>query len=437
VKYYYMPVSRLRDDDAEAEVSNFRSCIGFWRAAMRELGVADDTTQQANYVLAVCYALVKRDKGAQRVYRDALLRQHSFSPEALCLSPEVQDQISQAIDSRSLNAIRRELDLALEAAQLSEEDRLATSKAMDHWVNRGVIRMRADGREGLRAWLGEVDEWLTRFRKRSKDRLRTFLDVFSTECKLAFYLCYSNFWIGLLPWLEENQGLDPMSKRFLSIWHNQNQNVEVLHGRTASGIMYPTTAGRSFLIPDGFGNFQRHTITWKTNQIGPEVIPDVFRGQILALHPLNWILLARAELREKVGRCISSPQFEDAMRTGRVADFPAYWQMLESIVTAAHVYRHARLQNEARRTMRRPRRQSRLVDAATKLDIPPEAFLREFVDSLHRGCPCGGTYVYAAVEVPTARGNVLSMPVRCCECDLSTEIKVERRELKQYLSDDA
>jgi hypothetical protein len=437
VKYYFMPVSRLRDDDVEADVSNFRSCIGFWDAAMGDLGVADEWSQQANYVLAVAYALVNRDKGAQRIYRDALLRPHSFRPESLCLSPEVQVRIRQAISSRSLDAVGKELELALEAAQLSKEDRLATSKAMDHWVNQGVAQLRADGRDGLREWLAEVDEWMTRFRKRSKDRLRTFLDVFSTECKLAFYLCYSNFWIGLLPWLGEHQGLDPMSKRFLSIWHNQNQNVEVLHGRTASGIIYPTTAGRSILIPDGSGNFQQHTIAWKTNQIGPEVIPDVFRGQILALHPLNWILLSRAELREKVGRCISLHQFDEAMRNGTIVDHAAYWEMVESIVTAAQLYRHARLQNESRRTIRRSPQVPESTGTAKGFDLSPEVLLREFVDKLRCACPCGGIYRFTAIDIPNARGDEVAIPVSCCKCDLSTEITIKRHELEQHLSGDA
>jgi hypothetical protein len=437
VKYYFMPVSQLRGADVEADVSNFRSCIGFWDAVMGDLGVADEWSQQANYVLAVAYALIHRDKGSQRIYRDALLRPRSFSPEDLCLSPEVQVQIEQAVASRNRDAIQRQLDVALESAQLSDEDRIATCRAMDQWVNRGVARLRADGRDGLRAWLAEVDEWLTRFRKRSKGRLRTFLDVFATECKLSFYLCYSNFWIGLLHWLEENQFLDPMSKRFLSIWHHQNRNVEVIHGRTTSGIIYPTSAGRSILLRDDSGSSRWHTFTWQTEHIGPEVVPDVFRAQILALHPLNWILLSRVELREKIGRCISSPQFDVAMRTGRVAHFPAYWEMLESIVTAAHLYRHARLHNEARRTIRRPRRRSAMVEASTDLAIPPVMLLREFVDSLRRVCRCGGgTYRYTAADPPAGDRKVVMLQVTCCRCGSQAEIKVTRQELERYLSGD-
>ncbi len=318
VEYYYMPISRLRHDDAKQEVSNFRSCIGFWYAATRGMDGADQWIQQVNYVLAICYALVNRDKGSQRIYRDALLRPHSFSPEKLNLSAEVRDRIVQAVACRNREALQRELDVALEAAQLSEEDRIATSRAMDHWVNRGVLQLREGGRDGLRSWLADVDEWVKRFRKKSTGRLRTFLDVFATECKLSFYLCYSNFWIGLVRWLEENRGLDPMSKRFLSLWHFQNRYVEVAHGRTPSGIIYPTDATCDLLLPDSAGAPRMHQVSWKTNHAGPEVIGDVFRGQVLALHPLNWILLSRTELCEKVGKCVSSSRFTEAMHTGRV-----------------------------------------------------------------------------------------------------------------------
>jgi hypothetical protein len=185
VKYYYMPVSRLRDDDPERVVSNFRSCIGFWYTVTRGAGGDEERARYANYVLAICYALVNRDKGAQRIYRDALLRPRSFSPETLELPEDLRDRIRRAVASQDRDQVLLELDDALGAAQLSAEDRIVTARAMDHWVARGVFQLHTTGHEGLREWLGDVNQWTKRFRKRSQGRMRTFLDVFATECKLA------------------------------------------------------------------------------------------------------------------------------------------------------------------------------------------------------------------------------------------------------------
>jgi hypothetical protein len=70
-------------------------------------------------------------------------------------------------------------------------------------------------------------DWLKKLRKRGgQDRTRLFINMFSYECKVSFYLCYACAWLGLIPWLVANQGLDPMTERFLRFWHYQNQPTE-------------------------------------------------------------------------------------------------------------------------------------------------------------------------------------------------------------------
>lgn len=433
VQYYYMPVSRLRDNDPIEEVSNFRSCIGFWYAATHAAQGDAQLARQANYVLAICYALVNRDKGTQRIYRDALLRPRSFSPEKLQLPKELTDGIRKAVASQDRDAVLRELDDALGAARLTAEDRIGSARAMDHWVGRGVGQLRATGHEGLRAWLGDINQWIKRFRKRSHGRMRTFLDVFATECKLSFYLCYSNFWIGLLRWLEVNRQLDPMSRRFLSIWHFQNRPVEIPHGRTRNGIVYPTAAGRIVTIPDGSGGSHISRFEWKTDHVGPEVIPDVFRGNVLALHPLNWVLLSRNELREKVGGCISSSAFDEAMRTGRVENFTDYWDMIDAVLTAAHLYRIAQLQYESKRSRKSTRERPAAVEPSIADDVATDILLGDCIDSLRRRCRCGGLYRYIAREVPVAKGAVVIVPVACDQCGASSLLKVERQTIEAFL----
>lgn len=434
VQLYYMPVGKLRGKDPEQRISNFRSCIGFWYAVMQERGFGSDWNQQCNVVLATSYALVRRDKKQQSIYRDALLRSGGVHNERLTLSDSIRERIRLAVTSRDRDAIRQEMETALEAHQLSRADTLGVGAALDRWVSRGVQNFRTGGRNGLLAWLEEIKEWIRRYRKRSAPRVRLFLDCFAYEAKTSFYLCYANFWIGLLQWLEVNHNLDPVSKRFLRIWHNQNRPVEIPHGCTLSGIVYPTRAGRQLALPDDAGNRHVHELSWVTDHVGPEAIPDVFLGQVLALHPLSFILLDRPELCEQVGACIASPPYEEAMRSGNVDHFSEYWRMVEAIVTAAYLYQEARLRYESERRVK-PLSAEKFSDEGRKLDpsCTPATLLRDYVDGLVQTCPCGGKYRYVATGLPTADANEVLIPVECDSCDLPSKITATQASLAAFL----
>ena len=138
--------------------------------------------------------------------------------------------------------------------------------------------------------MSEIDYWMYKFRKRCQPRVRAFINFFSYQAKASFYLCYANFWKSLLPWLREHHGLDDLSFRLLSLWHNQNQPIEIPEGRTSGGIWYPTRRGARLLYPREDGTVKINGRIMRLPRIGPEVIPDVFSGQVLALHPLTWFL---------------------------------------------------------------------------------------------------------------------------------------------------
>jgi hypothetical protein len=192
------------------------------------------------------------------------------------------------------------------------------------------------------------------------------------------------------------------------------------------------------VVPNGSGTFDLRELFWKTSHVGLEVLPNPFRGRVLALHPLNWIVLARHELREQVGRCISSPQFDDVMRTGRVADFAEYWQMIGAILSAAHLYRQANLEYESRRGIREPKRLQlpSCIELPARCEGAPEALLRDFVAALNRRCPCGGTYQYVASDLPSGYEDRVDVPVVCRHCNLVGAIKVSRNELERFLRRD-
>ena len=96
-----------------------------------------------------------------------------------------------------------------------------------HGPTEGVNAYREAGHEGIIRWLNAVDYWMHKYRKRCPPRVRAFINFFSYQAKVSFYVCYANFWASLIPWLQQNHGLDEISTRFLRMWHNQNQPIEI------------------------------------------------------------------------------------------------------------------------------------------------------------------------------------------------------------------
>src|SRR5262249_28247822 len=138
-------------------------------------------------------------------------------------------------------------------------------------------------------------------------------DLFSYECKVSFYRCFANVWVDLIPWLRENRDLDEVSERFLRVWHMQNQPIEQ---------------------PDG------------------RVIPDVFGGQVLSLHPLSGFFMKDPALCTIAGRFFLSDAYERAMVQGRAEDCAEYWEFVGAILTAAGLYRQALDRQAERRGVR-------------------------------------------------------------------------------------
>src|SRR5205085_8359298 len=84
----------------------------------------------------------------------------------------------------------------------------AFQKALQAWAGNGIVALRKGGRDALQNYLHtQLRPWLTRLRRRGgDDRSRLFINMFSYECKVSFYLCYANAWISLIPRLVHQHG---------------------------------------------------------------------------------------------------------------------------------------------------------------------------------------------------------------------------------------
>ena len=432
IQYYYMPANKLRGKDPENKVSNFRSCIGYWYAAMQENGAAKDWHQKRHYVMAIAYALVNRSKSLQKIYRDAFLYPGSYQVDELSIPEDTQQRIKQATQKRNRDEVKLLLDDALEAQNYSEEELLGFQKAYGMWVDKGVNAFDLKGQDGIIEWLQEIDGWIDQFRKRSEQRVRGFINFFSYQAKVSFYLCFANFWASLIPWLQEHHGLDEMSRRFLSLWHNQNQPQEIPHGKTQSGIIYPILAGREYHLPKEGG---RTAIRYQTEQIGPSFLPDVFSGQILSLHPLSGILLKDVSLCEVVGRWISSSNF-DQVQSGQQPPDHGYWDFVNAIVTSAFLYKTAREQYENRRGVAETGGDQVKALERDEATISVAVFYKQYLAESKFRCPCGGLQVLdTAVEINLQSENEdrQAIPVRCSECNAQTTIDITFQEIQSYI----
>jgi hypothetical protein len=400
---------------------------------MHELRLEKDWEQQRHLVMALCYALVNRNKSLQDVYLDALPRPDSIDPDSLSIPEEIQKRIREVVNRRDRNGIKVEFDQALAVYHPTREDLVGFAKAFQTWADKGVNAYRESGEEGVIRWMSEIDYWMYKFRKRCQPRVRAFINFFSYQAKTSFYLCYANFWRSLLPWLRNNHGLDDLSFRFLSFWHNQNQPIEIPEGRTSGGIWYPTRRGARLFYPREDGTVKINGRIVRLPRIGPEVIPDVFSGQVLALHPLTWFLFADPALRETVGLFLRTWEFDTLTQGGPTQDCVLYWEMIGAILTAAHLYRIAHDEFENRRGVQNQGGDATLAVIQDDAPPPMQAFMDDYIASRHLRCQCGASYTCGVVEHATEEQDTRQVPLVCSNCGNHDSVSVTDTEIQEAL----
>lgn len=322
--YYWMDSRRFR---SKKPGPNFRACVDLWWTAVEGAGATDETDNQVNLVLAECYPLVSTARTLQDIYIDAQLHKKAdrqiilgresgrIEAERIYYLPEEEvSRHRQLTASHDVPGIRAELEALFLGAMPPTHEMPAYQVAARSWIGEGIRAFRTGGHQGLRDYVSEVDQWIATYRKQGNlDRVRRFVNMFSYECKVAFYLCHTSAWVGLIQKLVTDGRLsNVIGERFMRMWHHQNQPVDDNRG-----------------MPGG--------------------ARDVFCGQVLSLHPLSAIVQTEAPYLATIGRWLAHPEYETLQRTNRVATCPEYWDVVAVILQAAHEYDHARRQWEATR----------------------------------------------------------------------------------------
>lgn len=431
VQYYWLDSRQFRHLDSAAS-SNFCACLGHWGAAMRALGLGNDLEQQIHYVTAQCYPLVSNCKCLQEVYRDAYLAPRRVNP-VIPLPRAVRLRIRDIAASQDRFRVQEELDRVLGGFEPPARVLPLFQEAFRRWVGKGVVLMRARGDDGLKLFLREADYWLSKYRKRSGRWVRHFINLFAYEAKVSFYRCYANAWIDLIPWLRKHHGLDPVSERFLRFWHHQNQPIEIPHGRTIGGIYYPTH-GRATVVERGRdGRAVPRSLTWETPQIGPTHVRDVFRGQVLSLHPLSGFFMQDPKACAAAGRFFTCDRFEDVTVRGNVQSCPEYWDLIGAILAAGHRYRQALDEQEQQRRVRPNRSGAIATRACPASECSEAALLEDFAAHRRVRCPdCAGTLRLERYHLPAEDGDPGSADYCCRACHRLVTIDLAQSDLERF-----
>jgi hypothetical protein len=308
---------------------NFRACIDLWWTAVEVAGAADDDDNLTNLVFAECFSVVNTARTLQEIYRDAQLHRNADRQFAVVkvggqrrvkgertqfLANEEVLRLQQLAARRDAKAIRAELEGLFLGELPSAEEMPAYRKDAEDWIGKGISAFRTAGHAGLRNHVNTVGRWIQKYRKQgNRDRHRRFVNMFSYECKVSLYLCYAAAWVGLIQQLDADRRLNETGKRFMQLWHHQNQPTEDESAKPG-------------------GN------------------RDAFCGQVLALHPLSGIVMNDPRYLITIGRWLAHPDYQLLHRSNRVASCPEYWEnVVATILVAAHEYEHSRERWEATR----------------------------------------------------------------------------------------
>ncbi|MEQ8636375.1 hypothetical protein [Gimesia maris] len=407
-EYYWMDGRKFRSGSGG---SNFRSCIDFWWACAEEANEADDIYNHENLVLAEIYSLINTSRAMQNVFLDAHLHK-SVSQQHKSDSPlphgsqksgerdhrlpeEEYLRLRQIIESRNVLEVQNELKQLFLGDQPEENDGPHFAEIFESWIKEPLNEFRIGGRQVLQEYIQcELSQKISKHRKRgSNAESRLFLNMFSYECKAAFYRCYASAWAFILPILEKELGLNKLSTRFMRMWHHQNQ-PGLIEGK----------------------------------------ISQIFWGQVLSLHPLSAFVLNDPAALTVIGNWVGHPEHQHLSELNQVANSKEYWEVVLIILIAANEYK------KSHQKWDESRGKNELVDTpvveqntSITSDLSVAENIEDYLARRSIFCEeCAGLLGY---HDPLATGNQGTVHLRCRSCGQKTSMKIDPVDFKNYLVD--
>lgn len=408
VDYFWMNSSQFRTGSGG---SNLKACIDWWWGLVESHDDAHDIYAQVNLVFAESYSLVNTSRAMQSVFRDAYLhhaadrmvefendhvrgrrRRNEFTRQ---LAQVTIDRLQSVVQEKSVLSVQQELETVLCANLPTGRERQRLTEAAQHWAGNGCIEFRRGGREGLRTFIqSDLQSHIRSFRNRGgNEEARRFLNVFSYEAKVTFYRCLANTWSYLIDELDRRFSLSPASIRFMRFWHNQKQPE---------------------LLPDG-------------------TIINMFHGQVLSVHPLSAIVETSPEHLIRLGRWFGHPDYDALMQRDAVAQCEEYWDVVLTILVAAHQYRESQ---EHWESGRRNQRAAPQVESETVTDDERQTALEEFAENRQIRCRrCRGVLGSVVSTASEQNQGICRVTYRCNECQSQQEVEIAFDDFRQHRSD--
>ena len=409
-EYYWMDGRGLRRGSGG---NNLRSCIDFSWSCVEEAEDSNDEYNQVNLVLAEAYSLVNTSRAMQNVFLDAQLHKNAdrkieyesdhkgrvkqHSTRTYQLPQEEKSHLQQIVQSRDIREIQREFETLFRGDQPPANERPAFVTAAQHWIGNGVVAFKKGGRQGLNYYIhGDLKKQITQFRKGGiNERVRLFLNMFSYECKVAFYLCYANAWAFLLPKLKQQEEISENAIRFMQLWHNQNQPQEVEGGE----------------------------------------ILNVFSGQVLSLHPLSAVILTDPVSMVAIGNWIGHPDYQQLTAENNVGSSEEYWNIVLTILIAAHEYRgsHQRWNESRGQTEFANNKAVTLAKQGEKTFSETEAFESYVAENLIFCEKCSGILEYKNYAIEKEEDSPCIATYFCSQCQYPQIVEIQFEDFQKSL----
>ena len=423
VQYYWIDPGRLRDKTSLNGLRNLHSAVALFREAVRSRW-ADNEQDLRHVAAATAYVITRSDKSTQRVLRDAFPSQSVTTRQKkgeFPLSDEDNDRLARIVAERDCFAVAAELDRALGYTPLSPEELERHWPQFEMWIDEGVESLRSGSGREFGRWYRDLESEIRTLRKTRGDRHRALLNAFAYECKASFYHCHANAWSGqLLPWLIQHRDLDPVSQQFLAFWNCQQRPVEIPHGISPGGILYPTRVSKTILGPDGkaFG------ASCPTDRIGADHHPAVFRGQILALHPLSGFFMSDPACRLAAARFFATDAHDFVFEQGGGQLCSEYWDLVHCILLSALRYRDAQqaYENKRAKGAQTKLRSAKISRASGKERSPLDSDQRDrictdLVRKMNKFCPqCRVPFEFRSAERIPTKGKSFPVRIECGRC---------------------
>jgi hypothetical protein len=403
IQYYWIDHSLLRESAANRSANLCDRIVNFWQQAMVEARALNEPEQLETYLLARCYRVLSSNRGMQRVFLDAHSGHHADrdnNTRAIELPDDVRASIRKIVERRNMDGLRNEFAALFNWQPIPEEHREALNNCYDNWVGFGARQIAENPQTSSEEFVKTIEYWdnLLGNNSRTAALIRTFRNRFAYECKCAFYTCYIQLWSKLIHELRERHQLDEVSTRFLCFWHMQNPPVQTLNAQGQTSLE-----------------------------------PDVFFGQVLALHPLSGCFMLDPALLAIAGRLLGSDAWQAVFENGD-ARRQEYWDLIEAILVAGHMYQI----NDTRQRNARGHRQSSIprielvaspaVSSAEDLHI-----IENFAAALRFNCAkCGSTLQNLELSVSDEVG-VSMFSGRCRHCAIRRLMQVTFEQIRDAL----